>query len=48
MQIAIAGSGAMGCRFGVMFHENGHDVFLLDNWIEHIKTINEKGLEIVT
>ncbi|ECP3498304.1 hypothetical protein FZH29_17595, partial [Salmonella enterica] len=26
MKIAIAGAGAMGCRFGYMLLEAGHDV----------------------
>lgn len=47
MKIAIAGSGAMGCRFGSLLHESGNDVLLIDRWPEHIKNIQEKGLQIV-
>lgn len=47
MKIAIAGSGAMGCRFGSMLHESGNNVLLIDNWVEHTKTINNQGLTIV-
>lgn len=35
MKIAIAGAGAMGCRFGYMLLEAGHDVTLIDSWQEH-------------
>lgn len=46
MFIYIAGSGAMGCRFGYQLQQAGSEVILLDNWAEHIKTIKEKGLQI--
>lgn len=46
MKIAIAGSGAMGSRFGVMLKEAGNEVVLLDKWQAHIDAINEKGLII--
>lgn len=48
MKIAIAGSGALGCRFGSMLHEAGNEVLLIDNWKEHVRAIQTKGLEIVT
>ncbi len=47
MKIAIAGSGAMGCRFVVMLHKSGNNVLLVDNWLEYIETINSQGLTIV-
>ncbi|MFD1360845.1 ketopantoate reductase family protein [Lentibacillus salinarum] len=47
MNIAIAGSGAMGCRFGSMLDESGNSVLLVDNWKEHIETINNRGLTII-
>src|SRR5699024_9290927 len=47
MEIAIAGAGAMGCRFGFMFHEAGNQVLLIDNWKEHVETIQHKGLVVV-
>lgn len=47
MKIAIAGSGAMGCRFGSLLHAAGNDVLLLDEWAEHVELINNKGLQIV-
>lgn len=43
----IAGSGAMGCRFGYQLHNKGNEVILLDMWEEHIKSIKENGLNIV-
>lgn len=46
MRIAVAGAGAMGCRFGVALSEAGHDVVLLDGWREHVDTINTDGLTI--
>jgi len=46
MKIAIAGAGAMGCRFGAMLFKAGVDVILIDQWAEHVKAIREKGLEV--
>jgi 2-dehydropantoate 2-reductase len=46
MKITIAGSGAMGCRFGAALFEAGHDVVLLDGWREHVTAINEAGLKV--
>ncbi len=46
MKIAIAGSGAMGCRFGALLKEADHDVILVDEWAIHIEAINQRGLEI--
>ncbi|MDR1027863.1 MAG: 2-dehydropantoate 2-reductase, partial [Clostridiales Family XIII bacterium] len=46
MKIAIIGSGAMGCRFGVHFQRGGADVTLYDICKEHIDAINDRGLKI--
>jgi 2-dehydropantoate 2-reductase len=46
MKITIAGSGAMGCRFGAALFEAGHEVLLLDGWAEHVTAINEAGLRV--
>jgi len=46
MKITIAGSGAMGCRFGAALSAAGHDVLLLDGWAEHVAAINEAGLRV--
>ena len=32
MKITIAGAGAMGSRFGLMLHQAGHEVLLVDGW----------------
>ena len=42
MRIYIAGSGAMGCRFGYQLQKSGEDVVLLDNWEDHIAAIQKK------
>lgn len=44
MKVAIAGAGAMGSRFGYQFYKSGYDVILIDNWKEHVETINANGL----
>lgn len=44
MRIAIAGAGAMGSRIGLMLHEAGNDVVLIDRWPEHIEAIRKNGL----
>jgi 2-dehydropantoate 2-reductase len=46
MKITVAGSGAMGCRFGAALFQVGHDVVLLDGWREHVTAINEAGLRV--
>jgi 2-dehydropantoate 2-reductase len=46
MRIVIAGSGAMGCRFGGALFAAGHDVLLLDGWADHVAAINAGGLRI--
>ena len=46
MKIAIAGSGAMGCRFGAALFAAGHQVLLLDGWAEHVAAINAGGLRV--
>lgn len=46
MKIAIAGSGALGSGFGYHLHKAGYNVILLDQWEEHIRAIQNKGLNI--
>lgn len=46
MRVAVAGAGAMGCRFGAALREAGHDVLLLDGWAGHVDAINADGLRI--
>lgn len=45
MKIAIAGAGAMGSRFGLMLHQSGNEVLLIDGWAEHVQQIKEHGLQ---
>lgn len=47
MKIVIAGAGAMGSRFGLMLHEAGNQVILIDSWPEHVESINKDGLRAV-
>jgi 2-dehydropantoate 2-reductase len=44
MKIAIAGAGAMGSRLGLMLHESGNSVTLIDQWPAHIDAIRKDGL----
>ena len=46
MKIAVVGAGAMGCLFGTMLAQAGNDVWLYEVWREHVRTINQKGLQI--
>jgi 2-dehydropantoate 2-reductase len=46
MKVVIAGSGAMGCRFGAALALAGHDVLLLDGWREHVEAISARGLHV--
>jgi len=46
VKITIAGSGAMGCRFGAALASRGHDVLLLDGWDAHVAAINDYGLRV--
>ncbi len=48
MKIAIIGAGAMGSLFGGRLALAGEEVWLLDVWEEHVRTINDKGLVIAT
>ena len=47
MKIAIAGAGAMGSRFGMMLHQAGNDVILIDQWEEHVSAIKHNGLKAI-
>ena len=47
MKIAIAGAGAMGCRFGYMLTKTGQEVTLIDEWPAHIEAIQKNGLKVV-
>jgi len=46
MKIAIAGAGAMGCRFGSMLSNAGRDVILIDQWEPQVDAIRAHGLQV--
>ncbi|WP_394404720.1 2-dehydropantoate 2-reductase [Streptococcus sp. 20-1249] len=46
MLVYIAGSGAMGCRFGYQLSKTDNRVILLDNWEDHIAAISQNGLKV--
>ncbi len=46
MKIAIIGSGAMGSLYGGILAENGHDIYFIDVFKDHVDAINENGLVI--
>jgi len=48
VKIAIIGAGAMGSLFGGRLALAGEEVWLLDVWEEHVRTINDKGLSIAS
>ncbi len=46
MKITIIGAGAIGGLAGAYMAEAGHDVVLVDRWVEHIEAIKANGLFI--
>ena len=38
MKITIAGAGAMGSRFGLMFITQGSKLVLVDGWKDHFRS----------
>lgn len=46
MKIGIIGAGAMGSVYAGLMADSGHDVWMFDNWAEHIAAINANGLKI--
>ena len=44
--IAVVGAGAIGSLFGGLLQEGGLDVTLIDIWEEHIRAIQEDGLDV--
>lgn len=47
MKVTIIGAGAIGCAVGYRLAEGGHEVALVDVWVEHVVTIVEHGLTVV-
>lgn len=46
MKIGVLGAGAMGSLFGGLLAMAGHEVWLIDIWLEHLEAIKKKGLKI--
>ena len=46
MKIAVVGAGAMGSLFGALLAEAGQEVWLYDVWVEHVRVVNQSGLQI--
>ncbi|HJE14765.1 MAG TPA: 2-dehydropantoate 2-reductase [Lapidilactobacillus dextrinicus] len=45
MKITILGAGGMGGRFGMMLHQAGNDITLVDGWQANIDAIRQDGLQ---
>jgi len=46
MKIAIVGAGAMGSIYAALFADNGHEVWAIDLWREHLDAIADQGLRV--
>ncbi len=46
MRVVIIGAGAMGGFLGARLAATGHEVTLVDTWVEHVDAINQHGLRI--
>lgn len=44
MKICFLGAGALGSAIGGTLAQNGEDVYLVDQWQEHVNAINNDGL----
>lgn len=47
MKICIIGAGAMGGVHGALLARIGHEVTLVDIWVEHVEAINRHGLKVL-
>jgi 2-dehydropantoate 2-reductase len=45
-RIAVLGTGAIGSSVGADMTRAGHDVWLVDQWPEHVEVMRSKGLHI--
>ena len=45
-KIAIMGAGALGGYIGAFLTREGEDVLLIDQWPEHVATMQQKGLRV--
>jgi 2-dehydropantoate 2-reductase len=46
LKFTIVGAGAIGGLAGAYMSRAGHDVLLVDRWVEHVDALNAKGLHI--
>ncbi|MCV2874540.1 2-dehydropantoate 2-reductase [Defluviimonas sp. WL0050] len=46
MKISIIGAGAMGSVYAALFAEAGHEVVVVDPWLDHVAAINREGLRL--
>lgn len=46
MKIAVIGAGAMGSIYAALFADNGHEIWAIDLWQEHLDAIATKGLRV--
>ena len=46
MKIGIIGAGAMGSVYAGLMADAGHEVWMFDNWAEHVAAVNAKGLRV--
>jgi 2-dehydropantoate 2-reductase len=47
-RILIMGAGGIGGVVGGLLSKAGHDITLVDQWVEHIEAIKKKGLRVET
>jgi len=46
MKICVLGAGALGSSIGGVLAEGGSDVYLIDQWPDHVNEINRRGLTL--
>ena len=46
IRTAVVGVGAIGGTLGGYMTKNGEDVLLIDEWKEHVDTMNKNGLKL--
>jgi 2-dehydropantoate 2-reductase len=46
MRVAVVGAGAMGSVYACLLGDAGHDVSIVDPWVEHVMAVREHGLRV--
>ena len=46
MKIGIVGAGAMGSVYAGLMADAGHEIWMFDNWAEHVAAVNADGLRV--